>query len=231
MSEQQGGYNDGLWMQRTQTYKGQVTMVKRARSYHKFWEYTTDVVDENGRRKTGRRYGELARSEPLARWYKNIWYMNGELVRKLRENRNSNTARIWIYDRQIEVDVPLNTFIKYRKQAFTSYEAAYLLRLSRANFYIRWKEAVGLGVVAQPKGMDKKGIYHSSPIGKLYNEEDIYKFRNWYTSWRRSQRKDGRPDSLMPTETEIDAMIGNGMVLYTENLEGEKIPIWKETSY
>lgn len=207
-------------------------MVKRARSRRKFWEYTTDILDENGRRKQGRQYGSLGRTEPMARWFKNLWYLNGELVRKLREDRSNATVRLWVYDRKMEIDVPRNVFIKYRKQAFTSIEVAYLLRLSPSNFYTKWNKAVAAGIVSKPKGMDKVGLYHTgSPLPKLYNEEDVFRIRDWLSKIKSSERTDGGPTNLVPTETEINAMIGKGMVLYTEDLEGNKIPVWREASY
>jgi len=207
-------------------------MVKHGATPRTFgWEYTTDYLDDNGHRVKGQFYSKKQEWEPVVRWYKNLWFLNEELVKYLRQDRKTDTVFLWVYDRQLEIQVPLQQFKRYRLYALTSLECSYVLKIGRNTFTDYNKRLREAGIIGYPKSISKNGVHRRNRHPFLYNEADLYKMRDYMAENQHygMPGKSGRVVNGIPSEQEIKAMIGRGMMLYTEDQQGNKIPVWRET--
>jgi hypothetical protein len=67
-----------------------------------------------------------------------------------------------------------------------------------------------------------------------FSEDDLFKIREGMASVHSGRpRKDGRvtPRKDIPNEKELRSLIGKDIMLYTQNKDGEFIPVWAEETW
>jgi len=158
-----------------------------------------------------------------------IFFINGDLVRLIHSNRASNICTIYNYIQDKEQSMILSDFKKHRKKAYTFMSITKIFARSRVQFERMIKSEIILpptGAVPGGKRVWQKMSY--------YSEEDLFMIREAMSHIHSGRpRKDGRitPRKNIPTEKELRSLIGDAIMLYTQNKNGEFIPVWAEETW
>jgi hypothetical protein len=158
-----------------------------------------------------------------------IFFLNNDLVRLIHSNRASNVCTIYNYIQDKEQSLLLSDFKKHRKRAYTFMNTTKIFGRSRVQFERMIKAEIILpptGAVPGGKRVWQKMSY--------YSEDDLFKIREAMSNIHSGRpRKDGRitPRKNIPTEKELRSLIGDAIMLYTQNKSGEFIPVWAEETW
>lgn len=158
-----------------------------------------------------------------------IFFLNNDLVRLIHSNRASNVCTIYNYIQDKEQSLLLSDFKKHRKRAYTFMNTTKIFGRSRVQFERMIKAEIILpptGAVIGGKRVWQKMSY--------YSEDDLFKIREAMSNIHSGRpRKDGRitPRKNIPTEKELRSLIGDAIMLYTQNKSGEFIPVWAEETW
>ena len=163
----------------------------------------------------------------LTRHYKNLWFLNDELVKYRTTDNKTNTVLIYVYDRHIDIQVPLQHWLKYRKMAFTSSEFAYLLRYGQQQMYILLNDLRKRHIIPDPKYPSLTDVNKRTHNGAMYSEDTLFEVRKYLIDLYAKPRKDGTYGGHHIPEQELSAMIGKSNMLYTQTPEGKMVPVWR----
>jgi hypothetical protein len=158
-----------------------------------------------------------------------IFFINGDLVRLVHSNRASNICTIYNYIQDKEQSMILSDFKKHRIKAYTFMNVTKIFARSRVQFERMIKAEIILpptGAVPGGKRVWQKMSY--------YSEDDLFTIREAMSHIHSGRpRKDGRitPRKNIPTEKELRSLIGDAIMLYTQNKNGEFIPVWAEETW
>jgi hypothetical protein len=158
-----------------------------------------------------------------------IFFINGDLVRVIHSNRAINVCSLYNYINDKNQTMLLSDFKKHRKRAYSVANTLRIFKKSRVQLE-RWIEK---GIVPLPTGAVKGG---KRIFGKLsyYSEEDLFTIRESIAKIHKGRpRKDGRITSAkdIPSERDLRSLMGDAIMLYTKNKDGEYIPVWQEETW
>ena len=156
---------------------------------------------------------------------RSFFYVNGQLVKLIHKSKAHNLAYVFNYPEQKEQVILLTDFVKRRERAFSIAAAAWVLGYSKDGLY----KNILHGNIPRP--------YYLTPDGKVamgyrayYSESQLYELRELLSYIDRgAPRKDGKPVSRTISEGELRYRLGHGMLLYTQGLDGEMVPVWSES--
>ena len=158
-----------------------------------------------------------------------IFFINKELVKLLHSNRPANICTIYNYIQNKEQSMLLSDFKKHRKKAYTFINVTRIFARSRVQF----ERMIKSGIISPPTGATPGGGRVWQKMS-YYSEEDLFMIREGMASIHSGRpRKDGRitPRKDIPTEKELRSLIGDAIMLYTQNKNGEFIPVWAEETW
>lgn len=165
-------------------------------------------------------------SSPVISGSKKVYFLNGDLVRVHHLNRSNGIMSVYnINTGQIESCL-IGDFKKNRLRAYTVNETSKLINRNRK--YI--PELMKVGKIPYPTGasIGKKRGYQ---IRAYYSENQVHEIRDILASYHHGRpRKDGLiNNNITPTRQELTRRMGDGILTYTRNSNGEFIPVWSET--
>lgn len=154
------------------------------------------------------------------------WFLNGDLVRITHINRAQGMAELYNCTQDCKMFITVVEFKKKRKRAFTIMESAALLNYHRKSM----PRLVKRGFLPQPVGElpgGRTAFHHLS----YYSEDHIYEARTLMAQTHMGKpRRDGRvTNNKTPTEQELRAAMGDGLIYYVKDEEGRFLPVFAET--
>lgn len=167
-------------------------------------------------------YNEL----PVIPGSQRVWFLNGDLVRVHHLNRSNGIVSLYNINKgQIESCL-LSDFKKGREKAYTVKDTSELINRHRKYMPLLMKK----GVIPLPTGaaLNKERGWQ---IKAYYSESQVHEIRDILATYSFGRpRKDGLINNdVTPTRQELTRRMGNGILTYTKNSDGEFIPVWSET--
>ena len=154
------------------------------------------------------------------------WFLNGELVRIAHINKAAGVVTINNLYNGTRQQVNIVEFKKKRKNAFTIADTARLLNYNKKSI----PRLVRNGILPNPVGERLNG---ERKFGYLsyYSEEHIWEARDLLATHHIGRpRKDGlSTNNKIPSVQELRYQMGDGMIYYVKNEDGEFVPIFTET--
>jgi hypothetical protein len=163
---------------------------------------------------------------PIIKPNRRIWFLGGDLVKMIHVSRSAGIVTLHNLTQDRRVITTIVEFKKKRKKAFTVKETSQLL-----NCHVKHiPRLVKQGIIPEPMGSlpnGERAFHHLS----YYSEDTIMEARNAMSMIHQGQpRKDGLiTNNKTPTEQELRYAMGEGILLYTKNSQGQYIPIFSET--
>lgn len=154
-----------------------------------------------------------------------IFFLNGDLHRIIRKSAAQNIVYAFNYKTNSVAKYTYKDYKSFKKKAYTISEVAKVLR----RHVDRVRAAMSSGSVRKPFLLPyegRTGVYY-------FTEEDIYLYREYFASLHRGRpRQDGIviPKDV-PTEAEVDAILGKKPVLYIRTSNGEYVPVWRQEEF
>jgi hypothetical protein len=176
--------------------------------------------------KNGADEGGNLNIKPVIKPRTKIWFLNGDLVKVVHVSRSAGIITLYNKTKDEKMTTTIVEFKKKRKKAFTIKETAQLL-----NCHVKHiPRLVKKGIIPEPVGElpgGKRAFHYLS----YYSEDVIMESRKAMSMIHQGQpRKDGLiTNNKTPTEQELRAAMGDGILLYTKDGSGNFIPIFSET--
>ena len=158
-----------------------------------------------------------------------IFFLNKDLVKVLHTNKANNICTFYNYNKDKEQTMLLSDFRKHRKRAFTVINTTRIFNRSRMQF----ERMMNLEIIPLPTGASQGGK-RKFRVMSYYSEDDLFIIRDAMSKIHIGRpRKDGRitPRKDVPTERDLRSLIGDAIMLYTQNKNGEFIPVWTEETW
>lgn len=162
---------------------------------------------------------------PIVKPQRKTFFLNGDLVRVIHINKAQNFIKIYNISQDKDQVLLYTDFIKHRKRAYMKRDVARLLDRSMVQLdrYI-YGDMIDRPVGSAPGG--RRAWHHKS----YYSEDDVFKIREMMSNIHRGRpRSDGLITNSVISEQELRIRMGDAMMLYTRNSDGEMVPIWSET--
>lgn len=154
-----------------------------------------------------------------------VFFLNGDLHRLVKTNAAANICYAYNYSKDEVIKYTYSDYKQLKKPAFKIGEVGTILRrhpdrIRRA--FLEEKVCTPVLVNYQRR----TGVYY-------FSEEMIYKLREYFASVHRGRpRFDGIVVSKnVPTEAEVDALLGKKPTLYIRTKEGNFVPVWKAEEF
>jgi hypothetical protein len=179
-------------------------------------------MDLNPRKIESKNYN----NEPVIVGNKNIWFLNGDLVRLHHSSRSTGLVTVYnITKDQLETCLR-SDFRKNRQRAYTVAETARLVNRHRKYFPTLVKK----GIIPPPMGAQIGGTRHWQ-VRAYYSESQVKEIRDILASIHIGRpRKDNLiTNNMTPTSQELTRRTGDGILVYTKTEDGRFIPIWTES--
>jgi hypothetical protein len=157
---------------------------------------------------------------------KNVWFLNGDLVRPHHFNRSNGMVTVYnIIKDRMEICL-ISDFKKNRERAYTVGETATLI--NRHKKYM--PSLIKRGVIPPPTG-SQKGGKTGWQVRSYYSESQVKEIRDILASIHIGQpRKDGLvTNNMTPNRQELTRRMGDGILTYTRTEDGRYIPVWSES--
>jgi hypothetical protein len=163
---------------------------------------------------------------PIRRPRRKTWFLNGELVRITHTSRAAGIVTLYNCTKDITMTTTVAEFKKKRKRAFTVTETAQLLNYHRKSM----PRLVKRGLIPPPVG-ELPGGQVAWHYLSYYSEDTIMEARKLMAQTHHGKaRKDGLvTNNKVPTEQELRYAMGDGMMMYIKNEQGQFIPVFSET--
>jgi len=158
-----------------------------------------------------------------------IFFIDGDLVRLVHSNRPNNICTIYNYIKDKEQSMLLSDFKKHRKRAYTVINTTKILGRSR----IQLERMIAAGIIPEPTGATPGGK-RKWQVVSYYSEDDLFKIREAMASIHMGRpRKDGKitPRKDVLSERDLRSLMGDAIMLYTRNKDGDFIPVWQEETW
>lgn len=162
---------------------------------------------------------------PVVKPSKKIFFLNEDLVRVIHINKAQNFVKIYNICKNKYQSLLWTDFVKHRKKAYTKKQVCKILNRTM----VQLDHYIYSGMINPPTG--------AAPGGKrewhywsFYSEDEIYKIRDYMSTIHRGRpRRDGLITNSVISEQELKVRLGDGMMLYRKNSDGEMVPVWSET--
>jgi hypothetical protein len=169
---------------------------------------------------------EAYNSAPIIPGSKNVWFLNGDLVRSHHINRSNGIMSVYNITKDRIESCLIADFKKLRERAYTVGETAILV-----NRHKKYMPALAKrGVIPEPMGAQKGGA-RAWQVRSYYSESQVRELRDTLATYHIGQpRKDGLiTNDITPTKQELTRRMGDGILTYTRTEDGRFIPIWSES--
>lgn len=163
---------------------------------------------------------------PIIPGNKNVWFLNGDLVRVYHLNRSNGIVSLYNINKDRIESCLLSDFNRNREKAYTVKQTADLVNRHKKYLPTLMKK----GVIPVPTGssLNKERGWQ---IKSYYSHSQVFEIRDTLATYSFGRpRRDGLINNdFTPTRQELTRRLGEGMLTYTKNSDGEFIPIWSET--
>ena len=163
---------------------------------------------------------------PVIRGSQRVWFLNSDLVRVHHLNRSNDIVSLYNINRGVVESCLLSDFKRNREKAYTVKETAELVNRHRKYLPLLIKK----GVIPPPTGssLNKERGWQ---IKAYYSYSQVFEIRDTLATYSFGRpRKDGLiNNNVTPTRQELTRRLGEGILTYTKNSDGEYIPVWTET--
>ena len=163
---------------------------------------------------------------PVVKATKNVWFLNGDLVRSHHINRSNGIMSVYniMHDR-IESCL-ISDFKKNRQRAYTVGQTAELV--NRHKKYM--PDLMKRGVIPHPTGSQKGGAT-AWQVRSYYSELQVNEIRDILASYHHGRpRNDGLiTNDVTPTKQELTRRMGDGILTYVRTEDGRFVPVWNES--
>lgn len=169
---------------------------------------------------------EKYNNEPVIPGNKNVWFLNGDLVRPHHYSRSTGLVTLYNINKDRLETCLISDFKKYREKAYTVGETAKLV--NRHKKYM--PSLIKRGIIPPPIGSQKDGK-RGWQIRSYYSESTVKEIRDILASIHIGQpRKDGLvTNNMTPNKQELTRKMGDGILTYTKTEDGRFIPVWHES--
>lgn len=177
-----------------------------------------------------RKRGYRTRSEyneaPPITGNKNVWFLNGDLVRVHHLNRSNGIMSVYnIVQDRIESCL-ISDFKNKRERAYTVGETADLV-----NRHKKYMPSLMKRKVIPPPTGSQKGGKRAWQVRSYYSESQVWDIRDILATYHIGRpRKDKLiTNDITPTAQELTRRMGDGILTYTRTSDGRFIPVWSES--
>lgn len=155
-----------------------------------------------------------------------VWFLNGDLVKIIHRSTAEDIVTLYNMNTGVTHTTSFMAFKKKRRRAFTIMETAKLLNYHRKSI----PRLIKGGYLPEARG-EKIGGKREFHYLSYYSEDDILEARRLLSQTHHGQpRKDGLvTNNKVPSEQELKAAMGDGIMLYTRLPDGTFMPIFDET--
>jgi hypothetical protein len=165
-------------------------------------------------------------SAPIVEGHKNLWFLNGDLVRKYHLNRSNGIMSVYNVNKDRVESCLISDFKRNRKRAYSIKKTAELV-----NRHVKYLPSlIKSGEIPEPTGAQKGGS-RKWQVRAYYSETQVREIRDVLAekSFGRP-RKDGLiNNNTTPTSQELTRRMGDGILTYTRTEDGRFVPVWTET--
>ena len=169
---------------------------------------------------------EAYNNAPVIPGSKNVWFLNGGLVRKYHFNRSNGIMSVFNVTKGRLESCLISDFKKNRQRAYTLVETAQLM--SRHQKHLARLAVQGL--IQKPMGASEGGA-PTWGLRSYYSESQVREIRDILALQSHGRpRKDGLiTNSNTPTVQELTRRMGDGILTYMRTEDGKFIPLWTES--
>lgn len=174
----------------------------------------------------GYRSREEYNQAPVIPGNKNVWFLNGDLVRVYHLNRSNGIMSVYnIIKDQIESCL-ISDFKKNRERAYTVGETADLVNRHKKYMPSLMKR----GIIPFPLGSQKGGAT-AWQVRSYYSESQVKAIRDILATYHMGRPRNDKliTNDITPSPQELTRRMGDGILTYTKTPDGEFIPVWSET--
>ena len=174
----------------------------------------------------GYRTREEYNAAPPITGNKKVWFLNGDLVRSHHINRSNGIMSVYnIVKDQIESCL-ISDFKRNRERAYTVGETADLV--NRHKKYM--PSLMNRDIIPRPTG-SQKGGETGWQVRSYYSESQVREIRDILASYSMGRPRADKliTNNITPTVQELTRRMGDGILTYTRNADGEFIPVWSES--
>ena len=174
----------------------------------------------------GYRSREEYNKAPVIPGNKNVWFLNGDLVRVYHLNRSNGIMSVYnIIKDQIESCL-ISDFKKNRERAYTVGETADLVNRHKKYMPSLMKR----GIIPFPTGSQKGGAT-GWQVRSYYSESQVRAIRDILATYHMGRPRNDKliTNDITPSPQELTRRMGDGILTYTKTPDGEFIPVWSET--
>lgn len=165
-------------------------------------------------------------SAPIVAGHRNLWFLNGDLVRKHHLNRSNGVMSIFnVVQDRIESCL-ISDFKRNRERAYSIKKTAELV-----NRHVKYLPSlIKSGEIPKPTGAQKGGD-RKWRVRAYYSESQVREIRDILANKSFGRpRKDGLiNNNTTPTVQELTRRMGDGILTYTRTEDGKFVPVWTET--
>ena len=163
---------------------------------------------------------------PVIPGNKNVWFLNGDLVRVHHFNRTNGIMSLYNITKDRLESCLINDFKKNREKAYTVGQTADLV--NRHKKYL--PRLMKKGIIPFPMGSQKGGA-RGWQVRSYYSESQVYEIRDILATYHIGRpRKDKLiTNDITPSKAELTRRMGDGILTYTRTEDGRFIPIWSES--
>jgi len=164
--------------------------------------------------------------EPIIAGNKNVWFLNGDLVRPHHTSRSTGMITFYNITQDRMETCFVSDFKRNRERAYTVGETAKLV--NRHKKYM--PSLIKRGVIPPPIGSSKDGKT-GWQIRSYYRESQVREIRDILATHNMGRpRKDGLiNNNVTPTIQELNRRMGDGLLTYIKTADGQFSPSWNET--
>lgn len=162
---------------------------------------------------------------PIVKPQKHLFFINDELVRIIHILKSQNYIKFYNIPQDKYQTMLYTDFVKHRKRAYLKKDVAKLLDRS----LVQLDRYIYSDMVDRPHGTAPGGkrAWH---FKSYYSEDDVFRIREMMSNIHRGRpRKDGLISNNVISEQELRIRMGDAMMLYTKNSDGQMVPVWSET--
>jgi hypothetical protein len=163
---------------------------------------------------------------PIIPGNKNVWFLNGDLVRVHHVNRSNNIMSVYNINKDQIESCLMSDFKKNRERAYTVGQTADLV--NRHKKYM--PQLVKRGVIPEPRGSQKGGA-RGWQVRSYYSESQVRELRDILASYHFGRPRADKliTNNVTPSKQELTRRMGDGMLTYTRTEDGRFIPVWSES--
>ena len=163
---------------------------------------------------------------PIIKPTRNIWFLNGDLVRSYHINRAAGIMSVYNINNDRIESCLISDFKKNRERAYSINATADLVNRNRKYM----PDLMNRGVIPQPTGASI-GKKRGWRIRAYYSESQVREIRDILATQHIGRpRKDGLvTNSTTPTYQELTRRMGDGILTYRKTEDGQFVPLWTES--